>query len=64
MESIPHDKPPRPKQCRLDNEGYCSNWKENMLSNCRGCPYLKDEYQAEAIGRFGNVNTRRNMSKM
>jgi hypothetical protein len=64
MESIPHDKPPRPKQCRLDNEGYCSNWKENMLSNCRGCPYLKEQYQAEAIGRFGNAKPKRNMYEL
>lgn len=52
---------PRPEQCKLDLEGRCSNWKKNILPNCRGCPYLKDEYQAKAIGRFGDVKPKRNM---
>lgn len=43
----------RPECCRLESTFMCSNWNPNtILSNCRGCPYLKDEYRAKAVGRF------------
>ena len=43
-----------PIWCNLKVE-FCTQW---MLENpsmyvCRGCPYLKEEYQKKAIGRFG-----------
>jgi hypothetical protein len=42
-----------PKWCN-GKCNYCSEWQiENPhIQVCRGCPYLKEKYRADAIGRF------------
>ena len=44
----------KPEWCNAKSIVACSQWIKDKpeLYVCRGCPYLKEEYQAKAIGRF------------
>jgi len=42
------------KWCDTTGVQYCTNWDkvDYTIHDCRGCPHLKEEYRAKAVGRF------------